>query len=294
MIDKSFLVAGGCARSGTTALAKALNAHPDIFLGSERYLQKFRKGTIEVEDFEKEKFLSDLSERDAGDAAPLPERIGKARFENMYDDVGAAYDRARFIGDKVPALGLTYDYLFDRFPGIRVVYIVRNPISVTESYEARRADADDRWNRSAKTAIREWNNSVSKTLECLRAGRPITVVSYEELFSSLEAFGKLFGALGLDIKDADQAVLTGLVEEYNESIVSKARERDESLRRQIALQADIASYRRIVRNHCILSGKLAESRVGARGQPSGAKPGKAGARRKSKLAKKRPQAVAAT
>ncbi|MEL6203989.1 MAG: sulfotransferase [Pseudomonadota bacterium] len=263
MKDKAFLVAGGCARSGTTALGKALNAHPDILLGNERYLGRFKSGKVTREHFEKERFLGG------------PRGLGESASE--------AYDRARIIGDKIPDIARTYRYVFERFPGVRIVYIVRNPISVAESYEARKSDPSDHWMRNATNAIATWNRSVSQTLAQLRREKPVTVVSYEKLFTSVESLGTLFGALGLDIAEADQSALAGLVEEFNTTISTKARARDETLRRRIALEADTQSYRRIVRGHCILSreefGKAAKPKknraAAAKAKPSAEPGGKA-------------------
>ena len=176
---------GGCPRSGTTALARLLNAHPRVLIGDERYYWPFENRRVTPDLFGRARFL-DLREDDrhwAEGREPWPPGDPAARF-----------DAASHIGDKYPRLADVAEHLAETLPDAQLVWIVRNPLSVAESDEARRADDADAWHFGLDRALDDWNQGVGGALRHPGA----LVLSYERLFVSGGDLARLFRALDLD------------------------------------------------------------------------------------------------
>lgn len=144
----------GCARSGTTALARLVNMHPNINVCVEKYQFEFK--------------------RDEGTFLP-----------NLYDDIASLGKAGEniYIGDKVPGFYKNYSKLFDTFPDSKVFFIYRNVIDVAQSYKKRKEDKTDAWDKGVRRAVAEWNESLVNTLEFIEKGHNIVPLVYERVFS---------------------------------------------------------------------------------------------------------------
>lgn len=229
--DKTLLFVSGVPRSGTSALVSTLNLHPDFLIGMERFFFLIRKEELKPEHFKKSRFL-DIHK---GDTHSSDEKSWGA---------AKAYERAKFIGDKYPLLFQSFGYMLETFPDAHHVYIVRNPISVMESYEARFENKDDRWEKSWKQGLEEWNASLG-TVASLTEDQiqHFSFVIYEDFFDRADAINRLFVSLGS----------SGLPEEQLNKILMRFRElnskkvlRRDDIRRYAAEHADWNSYKKVL------------------------------------------------
>ncbi|MCY4011809.1 MAG: sulfotransferase [Gammaproteobacteria bacterium] len=170
----------GTGRSGTTALARLLNTHPDIVVGIERYksrLMTARPSDDLTELFTKERYF----EVTPGDTNIDLERS----YLNDTAKARRKYDSAKYVGDKVPNLYRRLDFLDKAFPECVVIYIVRDPVSVAASWQRRATAADDAWpeENDFQRAVADWNESIRLAIQAKRVfGRRILYVSYDRVF----------------------------------------------------------------------------------------------------------------
>ncbi len=172
----------GAARSGTTALARLLNTHPDIVVGIERFKYRLLGAQDEIDYaslFTRERFFS----YEPGDT--------NIDFNNTYVNdfqrMRPKFDSAMYVGDKIPGLYKRFRFLGETFPHCKVIFIVRDPMLVAASWESRAADADDGWpeHRGYVQAVEEWNRSLAYALKGRRILRQdLICVSYERTFDS--------------------------------------------------------------------------------------------------------------
>lgn len=245
MTDKELLFVGGCARSGTTVLTRMLNAHPDVLLGNERFYRVFERGELTRAHFARRRFLT-FEPGDTHDEPPglamgdRPHFLGEAADER--------YDAARMVGDKYPPIFRVYDMVAERFQDTHIVYILRNPVSVAESYQARADDVSDRWPFDFARAVRDWNESVASTLAALGRGLRVTVVTYEAVIRSADAVRGVLGRLGLSPQLArpfDDILAHGA------ALAGRPLPRDETIRQHVCRNADFESYRALITEHAI-------------------------------------------
>ena len=239
---RRIVLIGGCARSGTTALVRLLNAHPDCMIGHERFFGPFRRGEIGPGHFERSRFL-DIQ---PGDTHPGNDK----QFAALGG--GERFDRAGVIGDKYPRLFQLYGQVRVRLPGARVVFALRNPFSVAESHQVRFDDPNDNWERDPAAGLAEWNQSLASTRDALAAGMDIVVASYEPLFSGPAAAARLFARLGLDPARADWQALEAVFAQAG-ALRDKPVPRREEMRRMIGLTADFDLYRRLCTENCLFA-----------------------------------------
>jgi len=225
--------------------------HPEIYIGRERFRKKFADGTLDASFFERENFI-DPTFTLKRNALPKVSAMSEEQINTRREVQAAKFDQAKYIGDKYPSIARTFPWLWDRFPGAKVVYIVRNPISVAESYEQRNSNPDDSFKRDARDALNSWNASVADVVSALDAGRDIVVVSYELLFRKRRHMKQLFSALGLTTDGLSQKRMQGFAD-YAQGVSSKPAPKDDMLRRTIFLEANLDAYRQLVNNHCILA-----------------------------------------
>ena len=172
----------GAARSGTTAMARLLNTHPDIVLGIER----FKTRLLHADDgedlaglFERERFF-DFQPGDTNINCHRSYRGNTARAARKFDE-------AVYVGDKVPNLYRRLAFVAERFPDCRFVHMLRNPLYVALSWRARALDADDAWpaENDYRQAVADWNESVRVALDAQRTlGGRIAFVSYDRIFGA--------------------------------------------------------------------------------------------------------------
>lgn len=268
---RNMLFVAGCPRSGTTALWKLLVSHPAIVLGVERYVLLAYANKLSPKLFAKEKFFS--------------LRPGETFYDSLegfspyYAQAKLAYDGARWIGDKLPNLYLSYPALAAKFASVHVIYILRNIIDVAGSYQKRAEDVGDTtWQkkRDYAVAVEDWNQSLRATLGQLtgNSGHVVFhIVCYEELFLSRANIQPIFDLLGLNAAD-------GAREAYNAlSAIAPRLEknRGDSLnsmqRHYIACNADFDSYRALHRRRLVLEPELSLA-SGDKGAAEFAKGGK--------------------
>lgn len=221
IVSKRPLFVGGNARSGTTALVQLLNCHPAILVLMERYLTEFLHGQLTSAHFARDRLLA------GGEKAPPAARL----------------DAATYVGDKYPALSTGFDLIDREFPGAALVYVVRNPVSVAESYQAR-FDAGS-WKRDARRGIAHWNDSVRLGLARARAGKRLIVVAYEQLFRDRALIDALFAALDLDPGAVEDGRIDTICQKAHQ-LAERPGPRNEDLRQLVSLQADFAAYRALI------------------------------------------------
>ena len=246
-VNRKYLFVCGPPRSGTSALVRCLNLHPEIVVGQERYKYRLfarQHPTFDYRGlFAKERFFCfDPDDSNIDLTAPF------------YVDAAAKYDTAEYVGDKVPRLYRSIPFLLRTFSPCRVVYIAREPISVAASWQRRADDPKDSWPPTIgyEQAIHEWNHAMAAICEFKeRTTDEITVVRYAELFGrhGKEAFHSLFRRLDLVDgvqKQSYRACLT-LIGRYtanNRSAGLKAGVTPELLD-HVARRADYDLYRRV-------------------------------------------------
>lgn len=227
------LFVSGVGRSGTSALVNLLNLHPGLLIGQERYFYLFRKNLIGPAHFEKARFL-DVRPEDTHPQAGL--RPGRG-------DPAARFDQARYVGDKYPSLFRHFDHIFDAFPKARHVYILRNPLSVIESYDARHANPADAWKLTWQDGLAAWNESLGR-VSALPPERlhQFVLLQYETLYASPAAMNRLYAAL--DLPPLPEAQLIPFAEKFA-ALNDKPVARRDELRAAVARHADWAAYARL-------------------------------------------------
>lgn len=170
----------GTGRSGTTALARLLNTHPDIVVGIERYksrLMTTRQPDDLAELFAKERFF-EVTDGDTNIDL-------KRSYLNDTAKAKRKFDSARYVGDKVPNLYRRLDFIDNAFPDCVVIYIVRDPVHVAASWQRRADTADDAWpeENDFQRAVADWNESIRLAIKAKRVfGGRILYVSYDRVF----------------------------------------------------------------------------------------------------------------
>ena len=226
----------GTPRSGTTAVARLLNTHEDVVLGIERY--KTRLLLAEDNDvveglFSRERFFR---------YEPSDTNID---FNRIYvNDMARArrkFDDAAYIGDKVPRLYRRLDFLDARFPDCRIVYVLRDPLHVAMSWQARATAHDDSWppDNDYRQAVAEWNESATMALQAIGSlGSRFMCVSYDRVFGSRGwgVWRELMRHLDLDLR----------TNSLTKNFMGKARRRGKGAREA---QPDVADYVRREANH---------------------------------------------
>lgn len=229
---KQILFVSGVARSGTSALVNVLNTNPDFLIGMERFFFRIRRKLLKPDDFEEDRFLT-VKQGDTH--APGFDR----------EAIRKSYSVAKIIGDKFPLLYENFDYIFDTFPNARHIYIVRNPLSVAESYDARKQDKSDKWIKSGLVGIQEWNSSVNSVVS-LSQDRldKFHFLQYEEFFSDVAAMNRLFAHYGAQA--TDESRLSKFVDRFS-ALNRKLVERRDDIRQAVAENCDWAAYRELLR-----------------------------------------------
>ena len=178
---RDYLFVCGTPRSGTTAMARTLNCHPDIVIGIERFKHRYSKGELDDAGFRalfrQDRFF-DFSTDDTNVSA-------ETTFDRKVPLAKMKYESAIYVGDKCPHLYRRLRFLRRTFLACRVVFMLRDPVHVARSWQIRADNPCDRWRdaNDYKAAVKEWNASirhVTASIEMLRDD--LMIVNYEDLF----------------------------------------------------------------------------------------------------------------
>lgn len=193
-----FLFIVGCPRSGTSALTYALNAHPDVVLGLERFNSRIARRVLQPQDFDRPRFF-DVQPDDTWYRS-------LDQFKDYYENVAAKYDSGLYRGDKFPRGYEHYEYLSQTFADSYFIFILRNIFDVAESFEARRVHGGN-WpaNGGPVAAVQRWNASIGYTLRWRERTR-ILIVAYEDLFIRDGSATPIAAFLGIDPNPLDAAL----------------------------------------------------------------------------------------
>lgn len=232
------LFVAGLARSGTTALLRALNTHPQVAVGMERYKRLYSSGVdrLAPELFTRERFF-DFSD---GFTNQDPEEA--ARWGVDYAALEATWEQASYVGDKMT--NVRFDAVHARLPEARFVFIVRDIEHVALSWDRRAQDAADAgWpeRADARASVEKWNRSLRRIRRAVRQHPELaTVVEYGRFFGDADATGlrAVLDRLGLAWGPEVAAGFDDVHREYVGSVADREREPSPELRADIDELAD--------------------------------------------------------
>lgn len=232
---KRFLFLTGCPRSGTGAAMRVLQASHDIVMPSERFIHRMWSAEgLHPGLFERERFFR----QEPGDT--FYEFASRAYFRTAQ----RRFDRARFIGDKIPTLYRRFDQLAERFPGAKVVFILRPVEAVAASYKRRMLSGDPHWTAGGvEQAVRDWNEMV-QTMSRPVSGLRLHFLDYDSFFTRAAGIGDLLRFIGTTDARPRLRLLASIVK------AARLRQQREDVltaedRRHIALEADALGFARL-------------------------------------------------
>ena len=232
--DRQYVFATGCARSGTTALARLLNLHPDVCVGYERYSKLALAGKLEPGLFEPDRFR-DFREEDC-----FAQRYAEGTFRA---EVFSKIDTAKVVGDKFPRLVENIDQL-DAFPNVKLIFIIREPLGVAHSFEARAKNPNDSWesDRGAIASIAQFNQALNAMTDVIQAGRfDYLIVNHNNLFDDPAEHRRLFSFLGVDPEKLGD--VSGIVEQAKQK---KRESTDSEIMEHILMHAHVGKFRTVI------------------------------------------------
>lgn len=245
-----YLFVCGTPRSGTTAVARTLNYHPDIVLGVERFKLRYADDAYDGARlrnlFTKDRFFA-FSTEDTNVSADMA-------FARRYELSKAKYDSAIYVGDKSPRLYERLQFLRRTFLACRVVFVLRDPFHVARSWQMRATDPNDLWYRvnDYRAAVDEWNTGISHVARSLDMFRDdLIVVAYDEFFlKSPEAtIAEVFSLLHLDPgnerQDEWRRNMAPHLEESS-MIASSIRELPDEVIEHVRCTADFRTYQELL------------------------------------------------
>jgi hypothetical protein len=191
--NKQYLFVCGCARSGTSGLAGAINASPLAIVGMERYIRRLiTDEVLTTELFKRDRFLN----VEPGDTF----YSDLSYFRRHYQGVGDKYENAVYIGDKIPRLYRYIDMIENNFSSPKIVFILRNIFDVSASYEGR-VESGKQWpaHRDGISAVRDWNDSMKFAMPAIKSGKVLPVI-FEDLFLHKTGWDRISEFLGIEIK----------------------------------------------------------------------------------------------
>ncbi len=231
-------------------MANLLNWHSEIAVCIERYKnlmlgQKFK--LFEPELFEKENLL-DFS-NDYTNCTP----DHSERFANFYSDLAKKYDGLSYIGDKIPNSYARTPAIYQRFPNMKFVFIVRNIEDTACSWQTRAENVKDGWpsSKTAEKAIERWN-ACNTTIISLFEQHPqdVYLVDYNRFFDGdpdvSDEYDSLLKFLDLGKEAvADDAFRNARIF-YQERVKGKERFLSAQTQDYISENADIESYKKVL------------------------------------------------
>lgn len=188
-----YLFIAGCARSGTTILAKFIGSHQQVVMGIERFskLEKEKNFKLKKTHFTPNRFL-DVRDTD---------RVLKMR---NWDDAFVRKVESmnyKYIGDKQPGFFLVYDKLFSEFPEAKILFIFRDVEEVMNSWQ-NRVKKGTNWpaTKDFKQALIKWEVSIENTLQAMKEyPNQIAPINYKDFFKKYDNFSPILDWLGLTI-----------------------------------------------------------------------------------------------
>lgn len=250
-MSKNYLFICGCGRSGTSALAYLVGAHPKIAMGVERYHHLvIPELKLDFKHFTKKRFY-DFRKTDTHVRLPV-----NAKIRRQYKELHTRFKKAKWVGDKIPLLHRQFESLSKHFSTrggkVKFLFIVRNAIDVLNSYNIRFKDPDDPWVRDMELGIRDWNLALADLKTALEKGIDVHIVEYEDAFdiSPRETTSRINQFLGLQDDPAQFQRLDQLL--ATASKLKQKRKEAFSLtssdKRHILKSANIGLYRRLTTN----------------------------------------------
>ena len=195
-MNKGYCFVSGSARSGTSELVRMLNCSPTILIGMERFFYLIERRELNHKHFSEEYFGNIKNEDTHADGALIIDMSSyKERFES-----------SKIIGDKYPNLYEYFDYIFEIFPKAKHLYILRNPLSVAESYQARFTNPEDpQWLLDYKFGLANWNKSVSAALNLNENQLSFfKFICYEKIFGDFSNYKSMMNFLSTPPMDESQ------------------------------------------------------------------------------------------
>jgi hypothetical protein len=202
--DVKYCFVFGCPRSGTTAVARLLQAHPRIVMGMERYkllLSRRRdRAAFGPALFEEARFFDFRP----GDTNIKPDR---GHFTGHYTKARRRFEKktVEYIGDKLMPEEPIIRMIETHFPSPKFIFVYRDLLRVANSFVARAKNPDDRtWpaTEDHRAAVKRWRTAFS-TADALigRIGLDdVCVMRYENLLNGdIRACEVMFRFLGLPV-----------------------------------------------------------------------------------------------
>lgn len=164
-------IAGIPQRSGTTALTRYLNLHPEILICNERYRFDPRKITPEHFTFER---ILDYRDRET--------KIPREHHVELLQKKDPA--KLKWIGDKRPAYFNHYEALWKNNLGTHFIVMFRPVEDVAESFQNRAERPRDPWPHVFEDGVQRWNSALRLTRVFVesRPNPPILVLPYHDFF----------------------------------------------------------------------------------------------------------------
>lgn len=240
--DKRILFVTGVGRSGTTAMAMLLNAHPDICLGIERYKIRFlRRGEFDGSEFTQDRFF-DFRESDTN---ILPDTAPK--WQMIYEQMRAKFPTASVVGDKIPDFHDRFESCSAIFPEAKWIYMLRDIRAVASSWNVRATTGHGKWSakKDFRAAVETWNAANHRILG-LPADR-VMVVGYEQFFGGSEpALGALTNFIGVKPNKAFMRSFRKSCATYAEVVSQKPPMVFEGQEEHIEAAADLDAWRELL------------------------------------------------
>ena len=162
----------------------------------------------------------------------------------LYADARRKYDDAIYVGDKVPGLYRRIPFLADVFPACKVIFLLRDPVAVAASWQARADNPRDAWpsEHDFVAAVAQWNKALATTMVAKSfLGDDLIVVLYEDVFAEgAPGLARLLAKLDLQFNDLREDVAELLA--AGRRIVERKIDPETALARYVVLNADHDTY----------------------------------------------------